>query len=194
MTGSGGRTRASAAAVLAGLLATASLAACGSSDSSSPAPDYDAALAKAPPKLAKLYANGDELIDGGEQAYDEIIASVHGYPAVINNWASWCGPCRQEFPHFQQEAAKHLDQVAFIGVDTQDSKDAYETFLRDNPIPYPSIADPDKELPSWSDTALVGYPNTLFYDRDGKLLYTHQGPYASEDDLDADIRKYALNG
>ena len=193
VTGTGGRRRTSAAAVFVALLASATLAACGGNESASPAPDYDAAIAKAPPKLAQLYANGDQLIDGGEQAYDEVILSVRGYPVVVNNWGSWCGPCREEFPHFQQEAADHLDQVAFLGVDTEDSPDAYETFLRDNPIPYPSVADPDRELSKWTGTGLVGQPNTLFYDRDGNLVYTHQGPYTSQDDLNADIQKYALS-
>jgi thiol-disulfide isomerase/thioredoxin len=190
---SGGSTRTRAAAIFAALLASASLAACGSSDSSSPAPDYHAAIAKAPPKLAQLYAGGDALIEGGQQAYDDTIAGVRGYPVVVNNWASWCGPCREELPHFQQEAAKHLDQVAFIGVDSKDSKAAYETFLRDHPIPYPSIDDTDGELADWADTAFVGLPNTLFYDRDGNLVFAHQGPYTSEDALDADIQKYALS-
>ena len=179
--------------VVAAAAAAGALAACGSSDSTSPAPDYSAAIDKAPPPLAKLYANGDEVISGGEQAYDSTIAAVAGHPVVVNNWASWCMPCREEFPYFQQQAAKHLDQVAFLGVDSEDSEDAAETFLKDNPLPYPSIEAPGKgDFGEWIDTSLVGYPNTIFYDRNGELVYTHQGPYTSEDDLAADIDKYAL--
>jgi thiol-disulfide isomerase/thioredoxin len=181
-----------AAALAAGLLAAVALGACGSSDDSSPAPDYDAALKQAPPKLAKLYANGDELITGGQDAYDRTLASVRGYPVVVNNWASWCVPCRDEFPHFQKEAAEHLDEVAFLGVDSDDTPEAYETFLRDHEVPYPSVEDSDKALPAWVSRALVGYPNTLYYDAEGNLAYVHQGPYSSQDDLDADIQKYAL--
>ena len=186
--------RRSALATAAALvLAATVLVACGSS-SSSPAPDYQAALDKAPPPLAKLYANGDELIDGGQDAYEQTIAGVKGHPVVVNNWASWCGPCREEFPYFQSQAAQHLDQVAFLGVDSEDSTDAAETYLRDNPLPYPSVEAPDKgELGDWAGTTLIGYPNTLFYDRDGELVYSHQGPYTSEDDLAADIQKYALD-
>jgi thiol-disulfide isomerase/thioredoxin len=186
------RTRTAVAAALATGLLGLSLTACGSSGGSSDAPDYNAALKAAPPKLAKLYANGDELITGGEDAYDRTLASVRGYPVVVNNWASWCGPCRSEFPHFQQAAADHMDEVAFLGVDTDDSKGAYETFLGENPIPYPSVEDPDKQLSSWTGSTTVGLPNTFFYDSKGDLVYTHQGPYTSQDDLDADIQKYAL--
>src|SRR5689334_8008739 len=110
------------ALIAAAVLAATVLGACGSSasDSTSPAPDYKPALEKAPPPLAKLYANEDEVRDGGEDAYDETIASVEGYPVVVNNWASWCGPCREEWPYLQSQSAKHLDQVAFLGVDSED--------------------------------------------------------------------------
>ena len=52
-------------------------------------------------------------------------------------------PCRAEFPHFQEAAAEHLDEVAFIGIDTDDTDDAAETFLDEHPMPYPSFADPE---------------------------------------------------
>lgn len=188
------------ARIVAALLAVAiavALAACGSAGSgeatSEPAPDYDAAIAEAPPALADLYEGGAELIDGGERAYDSTLAAVRDHPVVVNNWASWCGPCREEFPYFQSQAAEHLDRVAFLGVDSADAPDAYETFLRDNPIPYPSVADPDQGLSDWTGTSLIGLPNTLFYDASGKLVYAHQGPYASEDELAADIDTYALS-
>lgn len=175
------------------VLAASVLAACGSSDTSSPGPDYGAALDKAPPPLAKLYADGDAVIDGGEESYDATLTQVEGYPVVVNNWASWCLPCRQEFPYFQNQAAENLDKVAFLGVNSEDSTEAAETYLRDNPLPYPSIEAPEKgDFGKWIDTSLVGLPNTIFYGADGELAYTHQGPYSSEDDLAADIQKYAF--
>lgn len=179
-----------AVAVLVGVV----LAGCGSSDdATTPAPDYEAAIAAAPPPLARLYAQGNEIISGGEAAYDAAIEGVKGHPVVVNNWASWCMPCRAEFPYFQSQAAKRLDEVAFLGVDSEDSEAAAETFLADHPLPYPSIEAPEKgEFGEWVDTALVGYPNTLYYDRSGELVYTHQGPYTSEDDLAADIDRYAI--
>lgn len=187
--------KARALAFLALILAASILVACGSDDepTTADAPDYEAAIAKAPAELASLYANGSELIEGGQQAYDDTLASVSGYPAVVNTWASWCAPCREEFPYFQSQAAQHLDEVAFFGIDLEDAPAAYETFLRDNPVPYPSVADPDRQFGEWTDQAFVGQPNTLFYDRDGLLLYAKQGPYTSEDELAADIEKYALS-
>ena len=184
------------------LAAAAMLGGCGSDEAGSDvdpgnaaeAPSYEAALAEAPPDLARLYENGSELIEGGEDAYESTLAGVRGHPVVVNTWGSWCGPCREEFPHLQSQAAEHLDEVAFLGIDIEDSPDAYETFLRDHPIPYPSVADPDREFVNWIDTPLIGQPNTLFYDEAGKLVYVKQGPYETEEDLAADIDRYALSG
>jgi len=112
---------------------------------------------------------------------------------VVNNWASWCGPCRTEWPWLQQAAADDLDRVAFMGVNTDDEDAAAQTFLDCHPVPYPSFADPDKAfIDAVGATTVGGLPNTLYFDRSGELVYTHQGPYTSEAQLDADIQKYAL--
>jgi len=192
------RPATSAAAILVALLALL-LAACGGEDSaaepagSADVPDYAPAVAKAPPKLQALYEQGGNLVPGGLDAFSEQLASVAGYPVVVNNWASWCAPCRTEWPWLQRAAAEHLDEVAFIGVATDDGEDAIDTYLSDYPVPYPTFADPDKELADVADFASVGgLPNTLYFDADGELLFAHQGVYADEAALEADIRKYAL--
>lgn len=190
--------RARATTIAAAVLSAVTLAACGgdegaAADSAADAPSFERALTDAPPKLAQLYADGSALIEGGREAYEETLSSVSGYPVVVNAWGSWCIPCREEVPYFQSQAAEHLDEVAFLGVDVEDNPDAYATFLEENPIPYPSVADPSGELSSWADVALIGLPNTLFYDRGGELIYTHQGPYEDEAALAADIEKYALS-
>ncbi|HET6830742.1 MAG TPA: TlpA disulfide reductase family protein [Solirubrobacterales bacterium] len=192
------RTITVTAAVLLALAAIA-LAACGEDDSSADpaaaadAPDYGAALAAAPPKLRALYADGGKLRPGGLDAFSEQLDAVAGYPVVVNNWASWCGPCRTEWPWFQKAAAEHLDEVAFMGVATDDEDDAIDTFLSNYEVPYPTFADPDKKLADVTGFASVGgLPNTLFYDADGELLYAHQGVYPDQATLEADIGKYAL--
>lgn len=173
------------------------LAACGTADNSgntgtTATPDYSKAIDRAPPKLAKLYGSGDEVSQSGQDAFDSQIAALRGYPIVVNNWASWCLPCREEFPLLQSQAARHLDEVAFLGVDSQDSVDAASTFLSDHAVPYPSIGDPDGDFPNWVDKTLVGIPNTLFYNRSGDLVYVKQGPYTDEAALAADIKQFAL--
>ena len=160
----------------------------GSGNPESKATDYEQALADAPPPLAALYRNGDELIEGGGDEFHAQLEKLHGYPVVVNAWASWCGPCRLEFPDFQAVAADRGDEVAFLGVDTDDSADAANDFLAELPLPYPSVSDPDSDVKD--ELELRGLPGTAFYNSDGELVYVKQGPYLSEDELNADIDKY----
>jgi cytochrome c biogenesis protein CcmG/thiol:disulfide interchange protein DsbE len=180
-------------------LAVAALAlpGCGSSDgagSGAAPPDYERALAGAPEPLAALYEQANELLPGGAEAYDKRIAALRGYPVVVNVWASWCGPCRFEFPHFQQAVARYGKRVAFLGVDKQDSDDLAAAFLREEPVPYPSYTDPDEEIAEsvGDGGATGGLPATAFYDRDGEVVFLKLGPYSEEAELRADIERYAL--
>jgi cytochrome c biogenesis protein CcmG/thiol:disulfide interchange protein DsbE len=175
------------------LLIALILAGCGASSGGDAGghPDYEKALAGAPAPLAALYDQANRLLPGGRDAYEQRLAALQGYPAVVNVWASWCGPCRFEFPHFQRAAATYGKRVAFLGIDTQDSDDAAATFLREEPVPYPSYTDPDEEIVE-SIGATLGLPDTAFYDRAGKLVYLKQGPYDDAAELRADIERYAL--
>jgi thiol-disulfide isomerase/thioredoxin len=161
----------------------------GAGNPDSQAVDYEAALAGAPPPLAKLYANGDEIVGGGVDELRRKLASVKGYPAVVNAWASWCGPCRFEFPHFQEASAELGKRIAFMGVDTDDSDAAAETYLEEFPVPYPSVSDPGRDIFDEFDIR-IGLPATGFYDADGELVFVKQGPYESVKALTADIDKY----
>jgi cytochrome c biogenesis protein CcmG/thiol:disulfide interchange protein DsbE len=161
----------------------------GAGNPESAAVDYDKALADAPPTLARLYAKGDALIPGGIEALHAQLEGVRGYPAVVNVWASWCGPCRFEFPFFQEAVAKYGDRVAFIGLDAEDTDAAARSFLDELPLPYPSVTDPDAD--SKNEYDLRGFPATAFYDSKGEQVYLRPGPYSSADELAADIDKYA---
>jgi cytochrome c biogenesis protein CcmG/thiol:disulfide interchange protein DsbE len=183
---------------LAALLtvATVALGGCDSSDDDgggnpdSRATDYERALAGAPPPLAALYAQGNELLGGGVDAYEERLAELRGYPVVVNKWASWCGPCRVEFPYFQELAAERGERIAFLGVNSNDSEDAARTFLEQLPVPYPSYSDPGHEIGDLLEGARE-FPTTGFYDSRGDLVYVRRGGYASKQDLAADIERYA---
>jgi thiol-disulfide isomerase/thioredoxin len=156
-------------------------------------PDYAKALAGSPAPLAALYRQADRLLPGGKDAYEGRVAALRGYPAVVNVWASWCGPCRFEFPHFQHAAAAFGKRVAFLGIDSEDSDDAARTFLEEAPVPYPSYTDPGKDIAE-SIGASLGFPDTAFYDSRGRLVHLKQGPYGDPTELRADIERYALGG
>lgn len=179
-------------ALLLGLLAAAVLGGCGSSSGEvgSTHPDYAKALAGSPAALAALHKQANQLLPGEKSAYEKRIAALKGYPVVVNVWASWCGPCRFEFPTMQKLSARYGKRVAFLGVNSEDSSDAAATFLREAPVPYPSYSDPHKEI--FDSIGGLGFPDTAFYDRDGKFLYVHQGAYRDDAELEADVKHYAL--
>jgi thiol-disulfide isomerase/thioredoxin len=186
--------RAAAVATAAGAAALLLAAGCGSSSSGDYGgehPDYGRALAGAPAPLAALHRQADRLLPGGVSAYEKRIAELRGYPVVVNVWASWCGPCRFEFPTLQRISARYGKRVAFLGIDSQDSDDAAETFLSEAPVPYPSYTDPDKDI-----TRSIGadrvLPATAIYDGRGKLVNLKFGPYRDPDEMRADIERYAL--
>ena len=194
--------RSAATTMLVALLLALALSACGSGGSSGAgsgtdpgnaedAPDFTAVLDRAPPELAALYEDGGRVLPA--DAFEERLSSIEGTPAVINLWASWCGPCRAELPHLQDAAASYLDRVAFMGVDVSDSDAAAETFLSDHPMPYPSFSDPDYDLAIDIEPSLIGQPHTVFLDGEGEVTHVKYGPYESADELDADIEKFALS-
>jgi len=173
--------------------AVVTLAACGDdegSGTSGTAREAAAASDGAPPKLAALQEEQNELLPGGIEAFDARLRELQGHPVVVNKWASWCGPCRAEFPYFQSEAAKRGDEVAFLGVNSNDGEDSAAEFLTEFPVPYPSYLDPDLEIADGIEGALA-FPATAFYDRRGELAYVRNGPYENADELGADIERYA---
>ena len=180
---------------LATLAATLAIVSCGSDDGSGN-PDSQLSseqatepLENASPQLTAIREEANQLLDGGTDAFEARLAELRGTPVVVNKWASWCGPCRLEFPFFQSVASKRGGEIAFLGVDANDSDDAAATFLEELPLPYPSYLDPDQEI-----SAVIGapanFPATAFYGADGELVHTRQGGYPSEEDLAADIQSY----
>jgi cytochrome c biogenesis protein CcmG, thiol:disulfide interchange protein DsbE len=180
-------------AALAALACAVVLGGCGSDDPKSASPGPAAmrkALAGSPAPLAALHRQGNVLLSGGADAFRDRLSELKGHPVVVNKWASWCGPCRAEFPHFQRQALEHGRRIAFVGVNSNDNDAAAARFLKRFPVPYPSYKDPNLKVAALFN-AVVPFPATAFYDSKGKLAYLKQGGYPSEDKLAADIRRYA---
>ena len=165
------------------------LAGCGADDPPSREVDLSR-LEGAPAPLAKLHAQRNELLDGGPDAFQARIESLKGYPVVVNKWASWCGPCRQEFPYFQEHSVRLGKRVAFLGVDSNDNDDAAREFLAKYPVSYPTYKDPSVKIAEVFKGQLA-WPTTAFYDSKGKLAYVKQGAYLKEQDFVDDLKRYA---
>lgn len=146
-------------------------------------------LAGAPAPLAALHAQSSQLLDGGVPAFKRRLAELKGTPVVINKWASWCGPCRAEFPAFQQIATERGKEIAFLGVNSHDSDDKARDFLAEYPVPFPSYVDPDEKI-AREIKAPANYPITVFINAKGETEFIHQGGYTSADQLAADVEQY----
>src|SRR3954469_15755155 len=166
----------------------------GKREQAATAPKFDPQAAQrklqgAPAPLAALYEQPSAILEGGPAAFDKRIAALKGHPAVVNKWASWCRPCRAEFPIFQQVATERGKQIAFLGINGADKLPAAKKFLAERPLPYLSYEDPDEHIAQQLKVAKF-FPMTVFIDAHGKTVHTHAGEYTSAADLNADIDHY----
>jgi thiol-disulfide isomerase/thioredoxin len=150
-------------------------------------------LAGSPPELAALHAQAAQVLPGGLAAVRARLAALHSTPTVVNKWASWCGPCREESGAFQTASVSLGRSVAFIGLDSGDTSLAEaQRFLRTRPVSYPSYYDKSGQAGvALTDSSFT--PVTVFYNGHGGE-YIHQGPYTSAGELERDVRRYALAG
>jgi len=105
-------------------------------------------------------------------------ADLLGHPAVVNFWASWCPPCKEEAPDLEQVWREYKDRgVTFLGIDVQDNDDDAKEFIKENGITYPN--GPDR-----SDIALdfgmLALPETFFIDREGQIVGKFAGAITAE--------------
>ena len=130
------------------------------------------------------------FVPGGPERFEKVLERERGMPIVVNKWASWCSPCRLEFPFFRDQANKRKGEVVFIGVNSNDNRADAEEFLKEEPVPYKHFEDPKLEIAAVFN-AVQAFPSTAFYNSKGELAFVHQGGYASEDALAEDIDRYA---
>ncbi len=106
-------------------------------------------------------------------------------PTVINLWASWCSPCREEMPILEEFATAAADKVDLLGVASSDNRTSSTAFAVEYSMSFPSVLDPKAKV--MADQGLQGLPGTLFMDEDGVIVYKHVGVYKSLDELKQDV-------
>lgn len=120
----------------------------------------------------------DSIADLPATSAAELAASIEatGRPAVVNVWASWCGPCRSEAPLLAAAATEFENEVNFIGLNTRDNqadaKGFIAEFMADAPIDH--LFDRDGAVVS-DLGGTSGVPLTFFMDRSGAVTKVHYG-------------------
>ena len=108
------------------------------------------------------------------------LASLKGKVVMLNFWASWCGPCRQEMPLLEQ-MHKRYSAIGFtlVGVNVDaNSKDA-EEWLSKTPVSFPVLFDRDSKVSAMYDVKAM--PSTVFIDRQGNVRALHRGYKAGDE-------------
>ncbi len=112
------------------------------------------------------------------------LADLRGNVVLLNIWATWCKPCREEIPALEQLHQRHRDAglvIAGVSIDQPGDQEKVATFARDLGATYTLWHDPDDVV---STTFLaIGVPASYLIGRDGTLLWKHVGPVTADDSV-----------
>lgn len=102
------------------------------------------------------------------------LSEFRGEVVLINFWASWCGPCRQEMPLLSELHLQYRDLgFTVLGVNVEEDTRKARKLLADAPVSFPVLFDSDSVVSREYD--VVAMPSTMLVDRNGKLRYLHKG-------------------
>lgn len=116
------------------------------------------------------------------------LADYRGKTVVLNFWASWCPPCREEAPVLRQFAARHANgDIVLLGIDVWDTEADARAFLAGFGVTYPNALDVDGRVSI--EYGVAGVPETYVIGPDGQLLGKYTGPVKSVEHLEAIVRE-----
>ena len=119
----------------------------------------------APAPTFQLNSNGGKPV---------ALADLKGQIVLLNFWASWCGPCRQEMPILEQlNRQYHAKGVTLLGVNVEPDSAAAVNWLKATPVTFPILFDTDSKVSKLYE--VEGMPNTVIVDRKGVVRYIHRG-------------------
>ena len=102
------------------------------------------------------------------------LASLRGEPALVNFWASWCTPCKQEAPALDRLAESLHGRARVVGVDFNDTTSNATDFIREHHLGYPILRDGSGTV--GESFGVAGLPTTFVLDPEGRIVRTLRGP------------------
>lgn len=108
--------------------------------------------------------------NGGEVTLDQLRGEV----VMINFWATWCGPCREEMPHLEALHQRYSDLgFTLLGVNVEEDSRLSDQFLAETPVSFDILFDPQNGVSDLYD--VIAMPSTVLVDREGNMRFIHHG-------------------
>ncbi len=115
------------------------------------------------------------------------LSDYRGKPLIINFWATWCPPCREEMPSMNRAWSKVKDDVSMLAINVGEDEDTIFIFSADYPIDFPVLLDRSGDvIREWP---VKGLPTTFVLDREGNIRYMAVGAREWDDDALLEIVK-----
>jgi len=109
-------------------------------------------------------------MDGGRVS----LADLKGQVVMVNFWATWCGPCRQEMPHLDALYQRYSSLgFTLLGVNVEKDSSGAGKYLAETPVTFPILFDPKNEVTAMYN--VVAMPSTVLIDKNGNLRFIHHG-------------------
>ena len=125
-------------------------------------------LLRSPAPVATIGSDAPDITLADLDGNPVRLADLRGRPVIVNFWASWCGPCVEEFPLLRDAAERHAGDLAVIGVVYQDRSEAARAFMERNDAAWTAAMDPGERTAT--AYGIVGVPETFFIGRDGTIV------------------------
>ncbi|HEU4906515.1 MAG TPA: TlpA disulfide reductase family protein [Solirubrobacterales bacterium] len=136
-----------------------------------------------------LLSKGEATVEVGDPVPDRTlpvlggkgegsIADYRGRWVLVNLWASWCGPCREEAPELDEFARRHRDRLTVLGINVQDNSDDALAFLREFEVAYPQLRSVGSERSE--AFGATGVPENFLVDPRGRVALVIPGPVDRE--------------
>jgi cytochrome c biogenesis protein CcmG/thiol:disulfide interchange protein DsbE len=118
------------------------------------------------------------------------LGSLKGHPVLLNFWASWCGPCKQEIPFLEDVAtdpARLAGGLEMVAVNVQETAQTVSDFQETSGMTYRVLLDPKGQVANLYN--IKGIPTTYFIDKDGIIRYVKMGTFSTEKEIEQTLDK-----